>query len=298
MTLPHTAHRSGIDPAERRDRWSSRYRAADDETIAPAHERRAHDRPGQRGDSVIPDLFSIGPFTLYSFGLVVALGLIVSAYFLSRDLASRGRDPALAWELSIAAVVGGFVGARIDYLIQNGGGSLFSGTGLVWYGGVIGGAIGVWLVTAWRKIPIGVVANAMGPALALGYAIGRIGCQLSGDGDYGSASSLPWAMSYPEGTVPTTELVHPTPIYETTAMLVAFFVLWRLRSRFDRPWALFGVWCVFAGVERFLIEFVRRNDSVVAGLTTAQLISIVLVALGVALMWTRRPTPHGRTATT
>ena len=297
-TLPYTAHRSGIGPAERRGWWSARYRAADDETITPAHEPCAHNRPGQRAGAVIPDLFSIGPFTLHSFGLMVALGLIVSAYFLSRDLASRGRDPALAWELAIAAGVGGFIGARIDYLIQNGGGSLFSSTGLVWYGGVIGGAISVWLVAAWRKLPIGVVANAMGPALALGYAIGRIGCQLSGDGDYGSASSLPWAMSYPEGEVPTTELVHPTPIYETTAMLVAFYVLWRLRSRFDRPWALFGVWCVFAGVERFLIEFVRRNEPVAAGLTTAQLISIGLVTLGAVLMWTRRSTPNGRTVTT
>ncbi len=236
---------------------------------------------------MIPDLFSIGPFTLHSFGLLVALALIVSAYFLSLDLASRGRNPALAWEIAIAAGVGGLVGARVDYLIQNGGGSLFSSTGLVWYGGVIGGALGVWLVTAWRKIPIGVVANTMGPALALGYAIGRIGCQLSGDGDYGSASSLPWAMSYPEGEVPTTELVHPTPIYETTAMLVVFYILWRLRARFDRPWALFGVWCILAGTERFLIEFIRRNDSVAAGLTAAQIISIGLVILGAALVWSR-----------
>ena len=236
---------------------------------------------------VIPDLFSIGPFTLHSFGLMVASGLIVAAYFLSRDLAGRGRDPALAWELAVAAGVGGFFGARVDYLIQNGGSGLFSSIGLVWYGGVIGGAVAVWMVSAWRKVPIGVVANVMAPALALGYAIGRLGCQLSGDGDYGSASSLPWAMSYPDGTVPTTELVHPTPIYETTAMLVAFYVLWRWRSRFDRPWALFGVWCVFAGVERFLVEFVRRNDAVALGLTTAQLFSVGLVILGGVLLWTR-----------
>ncbi len=236
---------------------------------------------------MIPDLFTVGPFTLHSFGLMVALGLIVSAYFLSRDLASRGRDPGLAWELAIAAGVGGFIGARIDYLIQNGGGDLFSGTGLVWYGGVIGGAVAVWAVTIWRRVPIGVVANTMGPALALGYVIGRIGCQLSGDGDYGSASSLPWAMSYPDGEVPTTELVHPTPIYEAIAMLIAFYALWRLRDRFDRPWALFGVWGIFAGIERFLIEFIRRNDSVAIGLTTAQLVSVGLVALGAAIVWKR-----------
>ena len=243
------------------------------------------DRPGDR--RVIPDLFSIGPFTLHSFGLMVALGVIMAAYFMSRDLAGRGRDPALGWELAVAAAVGGFLGARVDYLIENGGSGLFSSTGLIWYGGVIGGATAAWMVSAWRKVPIGVVANVMAPALAVGYAIGRLGCQLSGDGDYGSASSLPWAMSYPDGTIPTTELVHPTPIYETTAMLVAFYVRWRWRSRFDRPWALFGVWCILAGVERFLVEFVRRNDAVAAGLTTAQLFSLGLIVLGGVLVWTR-----------
>jgi phosphatidylglycerol:prolipoprotein diacylglycerol transferase len=234
---------------------------------------------------VIPDLFEIGPFTLHSFGLLAALALIVPAYFVGRDLRDRGRDPILAWEIAVGAGVGGFVGARIDYLIQNPDASgLFSSTGLVWYGGVIGGAIGVIAVSLWRHVPVGVVANIAAPALALGYAIGRIGCQLSGDGDYGSASSLPWAMSYPDGEVPTTELVHPTPLYETTSVLLVFWLLWRLRSRFDRPWALFGLWCILGGVERFLIEFIRRNDAELAGLTTAQIVSIVLVVLGAVIL--------------
>ena len=181
----------------------------------------------------------------------------------------------MAWEIAVAAGIGGFVGARVNYLIANPDqGGLFSSTGLVWYGGLIGGAIGVIAVALWRRIPLGLVANTAAPALALGYAVGRIGCQLSGDGDYGSASSLPWAMSYPDGEVPTTDLVHPTPLYETTSMLVVFWLLWRLRARFDGPWALFGVWCILGGIERFLVEFIRRNDAVVAGLTTAQLISL------------------------
>ena len=234
---------------------------------------------------MIPDLFTIGPFTLHSFGLLAVLALILPAYFVGRALCDRGRDPILAWEIAVGAGVGGFIGARVDYLIQNPDGSgLFSSTGLVWYGGVIGGAIGVIAVSLWRRIPIGIMANIAAPALALGYAIGRIGCQLSGDGDYGSASSLPWAMSYPDGTVPTTDLVHPTPLYETTSMLLVFWLLWRLRGRFDRPWALFGLWCILAGVERFLIEFIRRNKAELAGLTTAQLISVVLVVLGTAIL--------------
>lgn len=239
---------------------------------------------------MIPDLFTIGPFTLHSFGLLAALALIIPAYLVSRDLARRGLDPSLAWELAIGAGVGGFIGARVDYLIQNPGeGGLFSSSGLVWYGGVIGGAIGVIGVALWRRQKVGVIANAVAPALALGYAIGRIGCQLSGDGDYGTASSLPWSMSYPDGEVPTTELVHPTPIYETASMLVIFWILWRWRDRFTRPWALFGVWALLAGVERLLIEFVRRNDTAFAGLTAAQLVSVGLIVLGSALAYRYRP---------
>jgi phosphatidylglycerol:prolipoprotein diacylglycerol transferase len=116
----------------------------------------------------------------------------------------------------------------------------------------------------------------------MGYAIGRIGCQLSGDGDYGKAWDGPWAMAYPHGTVPTTDTVHPTPIYETTAVVLAVWVLWRLRDRF-RPGVLFALYLVAAGGERFLVEFLRRNDRVVAGLTSPQLESLVLVVAG--LVW-------------
>jgi phosphatidylglycerol:prolipoprotein diacylglycerol transferase len=238
---------------------------------------------------VIPDLFQIGPFTLHSFGLMAALALIVPAIFIAIDLRDRGRNPALAWEIIIAAGVGGFAGARVNFLIANPGeGGVFSSTGLVWYGGVVGGFIAVIAVGLWRRVPLGLVGNVAAPALAIGYAIGRIGCQLSGDGDYGSASSLPWAMSYPDGEVPTTELVHPTPLYESVAMLVVFWLLWRLRARLDRAWALFGLWCILGGIERFLVEFIRRNDTAAAGLTTAQLISLGLVIIGVAILVTGR----------
>jgi phosphatidylglycerol:prolipoprotein diacylglycerol transferase len=121
-----------------------------------------------------------------------------------------------------------------------------------------------------------------GPALALGYAIGRIGCQVSGDGDYGKAWGGPWAMGYPDGTVPTApgETVHPTPIYETLVMGLAAFFLWQLRDRV-RPGVLFALYLVIAGLERFLIEFIRRNEDVALGLTAAQLESLSLLAVGI-----------------
>ena len=112
--------------------------------------------------------------------------------------------------------------------------------------------------------------------LAAGYAIGRIGCQLAGDGDYGIPWDGPWAMAYPNGTVPTTEEVHPTPVYETITMLLVAALLWRWRHRW-RPGTLFALYLILAGAERFLVEFVRRNDDVLLGLTQPQLFSIVMI---------------------
>jgi phosphatidylglycerol:prolipoprotein diacylglycerol transferase len=160
----------------------------------------------------------------------------------------------------------------------------------VWLGGLIGGTIGVVLWAWWRDFLGLRLLDLCAPGLALGYAIGRVGCQLSGDGDYGIESDLPWAMAYPEGTVATDQEVHPTPVYETLAMGFAALVLWHLRDRF-RPGVLFAIYLVIAGVERLLIEFIRRNDEVLIGLTQAQLVSIVMAAAGIA--WLLRARSRG-----
>jgi phosphatidylglycerol:prolipoprotein diacylglycerol transferase len=172
---------------------------------------------------------------------------------------------------------------------------VFSGSGLVFYGGAIGGAIAV---LGWARHRGFLEARTfdMGAApLAAGYAIGRIGCQLAGDGDYGIPWDGPWAMAYPHGTVPTTVPVHPTPVYETLVMGAVTILLWRWRHRF-RPGTLFALWAVLAGIERFLIEFIRRNDEVVAGLTQPQLISIVMVIAGGAWIATHNGFESARAA--
>jgi len=243
---------------------------------------------------VLPELFSIGPFTLHSFGAMMAISLVVPWWFLREDLRDRGLDPASAFWLMLGAGVGGVAGAKIWYVLDNPGEPLLSGSGLTWYGGLIGGVSGVILAALYLRLPLGEIANAAAAPLAIGYGIGRIGCQLAGDGDYGSPTSLPWGMSYPDGTVPTDQVVHPTPLYEIAAMVVLFWLLWRLRGRVTAPWALFGVYCVLAGLERFLIEFIRRNSEVAAGLTAAQLVSVGLVALGAALFFLARPAAPAR----
>ena len=228
----------------------------------------------------------IGPVTLQTFGLMFALGFIGAGVLLARRFTELGKPADWAYEMIFAGLIGGIVGARVDFLIQNWSdvsddllGNLFSGSGLVWFGGAIGGAIAVVLWARWRGLRGWIIADIAAPALALGYAIGRIGCQLSGDGDYGIPWDGPWAMAYPDGTVPTTEEVHPTPIYETLAVGMIAVVLWKLRNRFTVG-MLFSLYLVLTGLERFLIEFIRRNDDVALGLTQAQLISLGMVAFG------------------
>ena len=228
----------------------------------------------------------LGPITLQTFGLMFGLGFVAAGIVIAKRLKELGKPPDWAYEMAFVALVGGLVGSRADFLIQNWDevsddvlGNLFSGSGLVWYGGAIGGAIAVLLWARWRGIlSLGLLDLASVP-LALGYAIGRIGCQLSGDGDYGEAWDGPWAMAYPDGTVPTTEEVHPTPVYETLAMGLVAYVLWRLRDRF-RPGILFALYLVAAGLERFLVEFVRRNEDVALGLTQAQFLSLAMIVAG------------------
>jgi len=231
----------------------------------------------------------LGPVTLQTFGIMFALGFIAAGAVLARRLKEWGKPTDWAYEVVIVALVGGLVGARLNFVIENYDavkddllGNVFSGAGLVWFGGAVGGAIGVAL-WAWRRKMLNLnLLDLCAVPLSVGYAIGRIGCQVSGDGDYGTAWNGPWAMAYPDGTKPIDTPVHPTPIYETLAMgLVAYF-LWRLRDRVQ-PGILFAIYLVFAGTERLLVEFIRRNDAVVLGLTQAQLISNVMMAAG--LVW-------------
>ena len=244
----------------------------------------------------------LGPVTLQTFGICFALGFLAAGALLARRLAELGKPVDWAYEIIFAALIGGLVGSRVDYLTQNWDkvsdnllGNLFSGSGLVWFGGLIGGALGVILWAWWRGFLGARLFDLAAPGLALGYAIGRVGCQLSGDGDYGEATDLPWGMAYPEGTVSTSEEVHPTPVFETVAMGLIALVLWNLRDRFA-PGVLFGLYLVLAGLERMLIELIRRNDVVVAGLTQAQLISLAMVALGAALILRLRGGPQPKAA--
>ncbi len=233
-----------------------------------------------------PEL-NIGPVTLQTFGLMFALAFLAAGALIAKRLKEIGKPVDWAYEMGFAALLGGIVGSRLYFIVQNYDsvksdliGNLFSGSGLVWYGGVIGGALAVLLWAWYRDFLSPALFDLAAPALARGYAIGRCGCQLSGDGDYGKAWDGPWAMSYPDGTVPTDQTVHPTPVYETLAMGFGAWMLWQLRARF-RAGVLFAIYLLYAGAERFLIEFLRRNDDAALGLTMAQLESLGMILIGV-----------------
>jgi len=240
-----------------------------------------------------PEFHVLG-ITIQAFGLAMALGFVVAGVAAGRYLVELGRPVDWSYEMVFAALIGGLVGARLWWVAENWSqakgdvlGSLFSGTGLVWYGGAIGGAL---CVLAWARrrgvLDLRTLDVAAVP-LAVGYALGRVGCQLAGDGDYGKAWDGPWAMAYPHGTVPTTTPVHPTPVYETLAMGLVAVWLWRHRHAW-RPGTLFAAYLVLAGVERFLVEFLRRNPAEWLGLTQPQLLSVAMIAGGTAWLYALR----------
>lgn len=241
--------------------------------------------------------FDLGPLTIQTFGLFVALAFIGAGALVYRRFAELGWDPDLAYEATGAALVGGIVGARLWWALGDPGAlvddpfeRLIGGSGLTWYGGAIGGTLAVLAFAKWRKLPLWELAGAAVAPLALGYALGRIGCQISGDGDYGIPSDVPWAMPFPDGVVPTDVPVHPTPIYETLWMGLVALMLWKLRDHVS-PQMLVGLYLVGSGLERFVVEFWRRNPSVEGFLTVAQITAVIAIAAGAALLVvTRRQT--------
>ena len=189
--------------------------------------------------------------------------------------------------MGFAALIGGIVGSRVYFLVQNYSevksdliGNLFSGSGLVWYGGAIGGALAVIAWAYWRGFLNLTLLDVAAPALALGYALGRCGCQLSGDGDYGKPWNGPWAMAYPHGTVPTKVTVQPTPVYETLAMGLGAWILWQLRDRVRAGLPVRDLPRSTRGRSASWSSSSAATPATRSGLTTAQLESLAMMAAG------------------
>ena len=287
----------------------------------------------------------LGPLQIPTFGLMVAAAMLAAYFVLRADLARRGiaaKDSGLAEAFIALPCLAGIIGAKLYHVLETPRelfadpiGQLFSRYGLAWFGGLIAGfAAFMWLAHR-RKIPLLTMLDVGSPAAALGYGIGRIGCLLSGDGDYGKPTSLPWGMSFPHGLVPTTQScvewgwpascrVQPTPIYEFIAACVIAWVLWRLGARqiaamqnsqqvkksSRRPanlgtsgltaGAIFAAYLSLTGIERFLVEFIRINPRSFFGMTNAQTAGLASMIVGALLWWklrkTRQPAVDAPTA--
>ncbi len=252
-------------------------------------------RKSKKYISMYPTIVDFGPVGIHSYGLMLATAFITSTFVIQHELKRRGFVSDLAGTIVVAAAMGGVVGAKIYAALLDGRitfTELFSTSGLVWYGGFIGGCLGVLIVVVRSPNPTLPTIDIIGPTLLLGYGIGRIGCLLAGDGDYGPPSDLPWAMAFPNGTVPTDVPVHPTPIYETLISFTFFGILWSQRRRLeDIPGVLFGSSLILLGVERFIAEFWRITPRVLGWMTGAQLFSIVAFIVGIVLIFWARSRP-------
>lgn len=242
---------------------------------------------------MIPILFKIGPFTVGSYGVMLAIAFLTTGWLLSREFRRKGFLPDWAYTVVIAAAIGGIVGARIYFIIEHFGdflqnplGMIFTGGGLTWYGGFIGGIVAViWVV---YKLPAKsmVILDLIAPLLLLGYGIGRIGCFLAGDGDYGPPTNLPWGMRFPHGLVPTDVPVHPTPLYEALMAWIFFAILWKVRKKVHPPGLMISGMLILYGIERFIAEFWRLTPKILWGwMSMAQILSIVAILSGLILGW-------------
>ena len=262
--------------------------------------------------TVYPLILNLGPLEITGYGIMLMVGFLIGGWSMQRDLRQQGRNEEYASDMVVAGVIGGIIGAKLWFVVlTKDPGALLSRSGLVWYGGFLGGTAAVYLNGLRQRVPTRVTLDLVAPCLALGYAVGRIGCFLVQD-DYGIPTSLPWGMKFPDGLPPSTAqrmfsdfgvpipqgvnplevlAVHPTQLYEVAVMMVAFWVLWRMRNHARGTGWLFGVYLLFAGTERFAVEFVRaKDDRFLAGFTVAQLASIIIAIVGASLMarWAAR----------
>ncbi len=237
-----------------------------------------------------PELLRIGDFQITSFGTMVAVSFLLAFWIASMEFKRKGLSEKLCEFVFLSSVLGGMIGAKLLFVVENVPLSeLFSHPaeyllprgGLTFYGGFLLAFFAAFVVVKKHGESFWKVLDACSPALAISYATGRIGCLLVGD-DYGVVSNLPWAMSFPKGSPPTFETVHPTQIYETIIMTAVFILLWRLRKR-EKPigW-LASIYLVLAGLERFFIEFIRTTtESPIPNLSIAQVTALALILAGV-----------------
>ncbi len=292
-----------------------------------------------RLSDIFPDLFGFSlPFPIYSFGFMVAMGAMAGAWIVQKEFdrmygidqlsGVRIPDPSkgkkgkkkmvtvspsfIVGTITIILIIAGFAGAKAFHILENldafsrsPSRMIFSTGGFTFYGGMIFGGFAVVHYVRKKGLNLGSVADAIAPGVMVAYGVGRIGCQLSGDGDWGIASNLAakpdlipmwfWAETYPNnimGVDLSSMPVYPTPIYEFLAAMAIFGILWSFRKHAHLTGWLFWVYIVFNGAERFFIEKIRVNNRFdLFGITMpqAEVIALCLIVIGVVGVWKTWP---------
>lgn len=262
-----------------------------------------------------PFNFGVGGFNFTGFGIAVLLAFLIAQIVSERELARRGHDveAKAVSDVLFAALLGTIIGAKLYYvtIVTHDWHDLWSRGGFVFWGGFMGSVVLCFLTIRLKRLSFVRFADVAGIAIAAGYAVGRTGCWAVGD-DYGKPYTGPLAVAFPQGAPPSTVAemqrtfhvqfppgtdpqsvvsVYPTQLLEVVLGLVMFGILWRMRDHDHAEGWLFGVWCIFAGIERFIIEFFRAKDdrfTGLGGLSSAQAIAIGIVVVGVAIMMARK----------
>lgn len=247
--------------------------------------------------NVSPIAFTLGSIVVTWYGIMVALAVITVVTW---TLVAARKDPRLSNDIvlsaALAGIPAGIIGARLLHVIDHWSefkdnlGAIIGGAGLAIYGAVLGAALGIWIYSRFRKISFGHLADVVAPGIILAQAIGRVGCTLNGC-CYGVVCDLPWAITYthPEALGPQGVFVHPTQVYEIIYNLIVFGVLLALRKRFRPDGSLFMIYLSLYSVWRLGIDFIREGTPFLFGLHEAQVISIVVLIITIALLvWRTR----------
>ena len=271
--------------------------------------------------AMYPILLDLGPLKIGSYGVLLACAFLIGFSTINWQFKKNKQDLELAWDIYFLALLGGMLGSRLLFIFENFSDFLknptsmiFSTTGFSVLGGYALAFILCYLRVRYAKVPFFGLADCAAPGLAVGYAVGRLGCIAAGDGCYGIPTKVGWGMSFPNGLVstlsaknpmlvkqyahffpgepiPTDICVHPTPIYESISsvflLIVLLFPLWKMGS--GKRSAMFLCWF---GVSRFFIEYIRLNPIVWFGLTSGQLMSILFFVIGIGILLTGKLFPH------
>jgi phosphatidylglycerol:prolipoprotein diacylglycerol transferase len=249
------------------------------------------------GEPLIPYIH-LGPLSIGTFGLMMWVAFLAAFFLLSADFKRRGFrvDPQ---NVVAFCAVAGIVGAKLYHVWDTPGEPFFRRTGFAWFGGFLAGLATLIFVALYYRIPLLQFLDACSPAAALGYAVGRIGCLTSGDGDYGIPTSLPWGMKFPPpALVPSSETcqlygrspdcaVHPTPLYEFLVGLLLTYALWKIGEKVlagkMSSGTVLAAFLVLSGLARFLVEFIRINPRVLWGMSNAQTAGLCSLIAGIVL---------------